>query len=375
MDDHLARECPNFTHCVKCAGRHALELCTSTVVKCANCSGSHWASSTRCPYWVTQVQQSRAVRNQQTVTGHEVYSLLEELKISHQVQQAEICGLLKSLYGELLEIKCSLSSLHPINPGYQEKQGQEMSWDDYDLNASEITNPDELSDADLYPGGSSVIESMDHHSTVLLTPASSLDNIPIVTNTIKPDNSKLAVSSQPSSPMVLKFVDSVNSNETKPEKNSSAECDTLVDAKFESDTCDINDIRNPENDPVFRDFYDRINEKAENEFDASQNLYEAFHGEVLYRYPKGKICPTMCVHTRDGTENYVNQCDKLVADIKHLSAEQIICCPFHVLAAEIRDNIDRDNFILSLKKWRTKDMSAWCDKWQSPFWKKYGTRR
>lgn len=57
---HVKGVCPNSLLCPRCAEPHAEETCRSTVLKCANCNGSHAASSKDCP----RIKKERAVLKQ-----------------------------------------------------------------------------------------------------------------------------------------------------------------------------------------------------------------------------------------------------------------------------------------------------------------------
>ena len=56
---HTSGKCPNNTICARCASAHNSRLCTSRVVCCNNCQGSHTARSSRCPVylWASKIQE------------------------------------------------------------------------------------------------------------------------------------------------------------------------------------------------------------------------------------------------------------------------------------------------------------------------------
>ena len=50
---HTAKFCSNKVCCGKCSGEHRTDACTSVVLKCINCHGSHAAYDRNCPFYGT----------------------------------------------------------------------------------------------------------------------------------------------------------------------------------------------------------------------------------------------------------------------------------------------------------------------------------
>jgi hypothetical protein len=58
---HIQRDCPaTFATCGKCAERHRTSECTSSVLKCVNCSGPHQSGHTTCAEQVKAVDRYRS---------------------------------------------------------------------------------------------------------------------------------------------------------------------------------------------------------------------------------------------------------------------------------------------------------------------------
>ena len=57
----VQRDCPaKFASCGKCAEQNRTNECTSTVLKCVNCSGPHQSGHTACAEQVKAVDRYRA---------------------------------------------------------------------------------------------------------------------------------------------------------------------------------------------------------------------------------------------------------------------------------------------------------------------------
>ncbi len=58
---HIQRDCPvTFATCGKCAEWHRTSECTSSVLKCVNCSGPHQSGHTTCAEQVKAVDRYRS---------------------------------------------------------------------------------------------------------------------------------------------------------------------------------------------------------------------------------------------------------------------------------------------------------------------------
>ena len=70
---HKAAECPSTKEvCLKCAGEHNHNSCTSETPKCANCSEAHYANSPQCPFIQQERNKLQRPRGNGQVSGQHV---------------------------------------------------------------------------------------------------------------------------------------------------------------------------------------------------------------------------------------------------------------------------------------------------------------
>lgn len=63
---HGSDRCRVNTFCAKCAGNHRTRLCTSDIIKCANCHGDHPSTDVNCPNRFTYLNMREKLHNRGT---------------------------------------------------------------------------------------------------------------------------------------------------------------------------------------------------------------------------------------------------------------------------------------------------------------------
>lgn len=364
ISTHIAQTCQNQVKCMKCAGPHSCELCEETIVMCANCEGNHASSSISCPHWIRQTQLRREYRASH-VPESDVNRLVHEMKAEMTSQFKALTDRIKSLKDDVIEMKCTIAS-HLRFP-CSENKPQDMTWDEYDRNASHPLSPDELSDIDcslLHPP----TEPKPTNDQQTVSPESPRECEPLSTQLHS------SPATQTNDYCVNSDVNnkSVNTNHEKQKPTVLEKCDTTVNAQS------ITDKPYPEqekgfispSDPAYRDYHDRISKWTREEVEQFRNYFNPFKGEVLFRYCSGSIGSKIInVISPDRSVNNIKPCAAPMSRVKNLTTATIRCCPFHHLASEIKDTVDRDDLVNSLCRWRTKDVSAYCKGWQSTYHK------
>jgi hypothetical protein len=54
---HVSSACKHGVACVKCSGGHKHAECHTDAIRCTNCSGNHFASDTRCPFFLEMARK------------------------------------------------------------------------------------------------------------------------------------------------------------------------------------------------------------------------------------------------------------------------------------------------------------------------------
>lgn len=373
ISTHVARTCPNRIKCLKCAGAHLHETCNETFEKCANCDGPHTANSLMCKHWITQTQLSREWGGDRGTTEHDVIRLLKEVKTEMESRFNGISDHLKSVQDDIMEMKCTITSQLQLHRN--ENRSPDMTWDEYDLNASHPHSPEEISDEDFClnerskePKPTNALETR----PLDLTTENECHSLPEAMHSSTPTMTTIHTDDS---------VNSVNSNIEKHNETVLENCDTAVDAQTTMDKPRTVEkgFRCP-NDPVYRDYYDRINKWTRQDIVKFKNYFNLFRGEVLFRYCDGSISSKIInVISPDRSVSNIKPCAAPISTVKNLATSEILCCPFHHLASEIKDTVNREDLVYSFGEWRTKDLSAYCRGWQSSFHKslqkKYGRKK
>lgn len=374
---HIARNCPNVQKCMKCSDNHRYEYCDSSVKRCANCNGPHLANSPLCQHWTDQNQRSRQ--------GHGWVNCEERwfsLNATLKDHFRTLTSNMNLLWKDVCEMKSIIRELLSrfMEPRPDPLNSSEM-WDDYNLN--ENHNADELSATVLSPP----VERIAMTNTIL-TPSESMDssqhlNDPNISPGFDCDCDSVLLSPPrggsclPGSPN-KQHVDIVNSESIVDAGNNIVHSsDTTVDAIFtdisvsDNSKCHKRSTApyDPNDDPTYREYLARMDQLTEAEIMNFQNNYNPYMGEVLFRYSGGVICRDITVRSIDGALNTARPCNVPIKHVNTLEVEQIGCCAFHHLASVIRDSVDKSNLAESFKKWRTKDVSAYCENWQCAFYK------
>lgn len=147
--------------------------------------------------------------------------------------------------------------------------------------------------------------------------------------------------------------------------NPVLESDTTpnVDATLDK-PCKRKSMFNPNDDPLYREYFERIAKLTMEERETFQDKCNPFMGKVIFRYCEGIICKIIWVISPDGTISNIQPCREPLSKVKNRKTTDIRCCPFHHLASDIKDTIDRDDIVNSLGKWRTKDLTPYCKTWE-----------
>lgn len=384
---HLARNCPNDRRCMKCAGTHYYGNCRSPNEKCANCGEFHSSNSTLCSHWINQ-SQHRGKRVEWVNYDQSLSSHLKEIQLILNDQFCSINQEISYIREDITELKSVIGTMTMNLAGCRmdPPKSPQMTWDDNDIGH----NADQLSANDLDPA--------DGRNNSILTPSNSQDSLqPELDNTPEYDSydyvSRLC--SPPRGSVSSAFVQPrpepvnvVNSEilKTKNSVHSEIITETGNCTALPSDTESMNvdatnivdnpvrpkkpsDRYDPYSDPTYADFIARINRLTEAQVIDFQNQYNPYMGEVLFRYSSGTICKGISVLSVDGALNNIRPCEASIKLVNKLPTEEILCCPFHHLASEIRDTVDKTDVMNSLSRWRTKDVSRYCMNWQDSFYK------
>ena len=120
---HLRRFCEGHVICAKCTGNHETADCTETTVrKCVNCQGEHWASSWNCPVYLKE-EKIEEIRERERLTYRqaeyklskpkerqaETYSAAASSGFASAAKPAE--SILKSSNEEVQQLKSTVETL------------------------------------------------------------------------------------------------------------------------------------------------------------------------------------------------------------------------------------------------------------------------
>lgn len=392
---HLARDCRNATKCMKCSDHHNYRDCHARTDKCANCGGHHSANSTLCPRWIEQTKLSRKHRSG-VVTLDDLTSYMDNLKSSISDMLQRVMEKISAVRESVSELKTQIlvSAVSESEFELDVPKTPEMTSNDGDVNASyHQRQADEPSAIDqdhrcvIDNATQTCVESADPSK-----PGCDSSTLPdhTIPSTLPREDDSCDVAFCSSASPECDRINSVNSateneNETEimieTENETVPHSDTVVDAtKMDTSVEPLRDkfpdTYDDDEDATYREFFARVRTLTKKDIIKFQNQYNPFMGEVLFRYSGGTISRMINVISMDGGVSNVRPCELSIKSVKKLCTNMVTCCPFHHLSSDIRDTVDKNDMLNSLKRWRTKNVNTFCDTWQSPFFRdmeeKYG---